>query len=88
MATAPGWSNLHALHALDVGDEYEDLSEKVLSAFQWVGETYDRLEGVFKTDDDIVFAASILNYSELHPAPGMDSVLGTAKRTHLPPAGP
>jgi len=62
LATAPGWSNLHAL---DVGDEYEDLPEKVLLAFQWVRETYDRIEGVFKTDDDIVFDVSILNYIRL-----------------------
>src|SRR6185436_14047721 len=52
LATASGWSNLRAL---DVGDDYEDLPEKVLSALRWGHETYDGLEGVFKTDDDIEF---------------------------------
>jgi hypothetical protein len=49
------------LYQLDVGDEYEDLPEKVFGAIKHLKNLHDdTLEGIFKTDDDVELQVNIL----------------------------
>lgn len=54
--TAPVFNEATQIVALPVSDIYEALPAKVHAAFSWAAATFPAVPGIWKTDDDIVYA--------------------------------